>query len=120
MKKLTIAAAALALMATQGTAGGHSQQGYNSGHVVQHSMAAPTGVRVQIICWRGPLKKVWVDKPKDMFINSLVAAGLSQTAATGVAFQVCRNPALVNNPAGLKAETMRLIQQHRPQRVQSW
>ncbi|KNG94332.1 hypothetical protein [Pseudaestuariivita atlantica] len=119
MKKLMIAAAALALSASAGIAGGHGQSksGWNS----YGAVAAPAGVRVQIICWRGPLKKVWVDKPKDMFINSLVDAGLDRTTATGVAFQVCRNPALVNNPAGLKAETMRLIQQHRsPQVIYKW
>lgn len=114
MKNLMIAAAAtLALTASQGLADGHGHKGHQQGGWHSYGAVAQQGVRVQIMCWRGPWKSVIVDKPKDIFITTLMNAGLSKTAATGVAFQVCRNPGLVNNPAGLKAETVRLIQANR-------
>ncbi|MGR3500747.1 hypothetical protein [Pseudaestuariivita sp.] len=119
MKKFALAAAVAALTAGAAQAGGghghghgHSH-GHGHGHVVQYGGVAHSGVTIKVVCWRGPLKKVWVDKPKDVFINTLMAAGLSANAATNVAYSVCRHPGLVNNPAGLRAETIRLYNQYR-------
>lgn len=72
--------------------------------------AAPAGA-VVVACYRGPLRDVIWDRPEIAFTDSLRRAGYDMAQAQAIAERVCRDPALVDDRAGLAALTQELMAQ---------
>ncbi|WP_172292975.1 hypothetical protein [Pseudoruegeria sp. HB172150] len=76
----------------------------NAGYVAMR----PT---IAISCYRGPWQQVIWDRPQPEFIDSLVAAGYDIATASAIANRICRDPALVNDPAGLRKAVARMLRE---------
>lgn len=102
MMKFALVAALAATFAVPAAAGGrHYTYGYSQ------------GVVIQVSCFRGPWHEVIWDRPNAVFIDSLVAVGYDYPTAHAIGERICRDPALVNNPEGLRA-TMKQIYRESP------
>lgn len=71
--------------------------------------AATQTVVVTVSCFRGPWQEVIWDRPQPIFIDSLMNAGYSLATAQAIAERACRDPSLVGDREGLKAEGYRLL-----------
>ena len=68
-------------------------------------------VVITVSCFRGPWHQVIIDQPNEVFVNSLVAAGYSESEAYGIAMRICRDQASVGNVPRLVSETYRLLRE---------
>lgn len=63
---------------------------------------------ITVSCFRGPLDVVVWDRPRAVFIDSLVAAGYDYAEATAIGTRVCRDEALLNDRGALASEMRRI------------
>jgi hypothetical protein len=77
-----------------------------------HHYAAPSGGVVVVSCFRGPLTETIWDRPAAIFVDSLVAVGYVFPTAHAIAERICRDVALVQDTAGLRAEMERILRQY--------
>lgn len=77
--------------------------------VLATQAAAAQTVIVTVSCFRGPWQEVIWDRPEPIFIDSLMNAGYSLATAQAIAERACRDPSLVGNREGLRAEGYRLL-----------
>ncbi|MCJ7872766.1 hypothetical protein Q4577_08140 [Marinovum sp. 2_MG-2023] len=101
MKKAIVLAAVCAAFAAPAMAGGKHKHSH-------HGAYGPTGTQIVVSCFRGPWNDVIWDRPNPVFIDSLVAIGYDFPNAHAIAERVCRDPALVGNPEGLKSTMLRI------------
>ncbi|MDF0602817.1 hypothetical protein P1J78_18915 [Psychromarinibacter sp. C21-152] len=97
MKSLALVAVLAATLSAPAFAGGR-----------YYTYTYGQGTVIQVSCYRGPWTEVIWDRPNPVFIDTLVAAGYDYPTAHAIGERVCRDPALVNNPAGLRAEMTRI------------
>jgi hypothetical protein len=83
----------------------------------QSRKAAATPVVISAGCLRGPWKAVIIDRPSNAFVDSLTNAGYDYATAFAIAERICRDPALVDRPEELRAETLRVINAEPPRGI---
>ncbi|RII37962.1 hypothetical protein DL237_14925 [Pseudooceanicola sediminis] len=66
---------------------------------------------VIVSCFRGPWTEVIWDHANPKFIRSLRALGYDQETSEAIGNDICRNPALVNDPAAMRAEMTRIYEE---------
>ncbi len=64
---------------------------------------------VVVSCYRGPWKSVIVDRPNDVFVESLMEYGYTEVEATGIGNVICRDEDLVDDEAALAAAMQDLL-----------
>lgn len=108
--KTVILAAALAATAFPALA---THKTHHHHHKHTHQAVAEERVIV-VSCFRGPWEDVIWDRPKPVFVDSLVEYGYDINTATSIAEKICSDEELVGNSEGLKAEMRRVYRSIRP------
>lgn len=114
--KFVIFAGALAALALPATAGNnaHTHSHHTHKHAHAHTHAHHThesGPAITVSCYRGPWEDVIWDRPNPVFVDSLVTVGYDINTASSIAERICRDPDLVGDTDGLKAEMKRIYRE---------
>lgn len=109
--KTVILATVLAVTALPALATHKSHNHHHHDHTHQKAMKEQV---IVVSCFRGPWEDVIWDRPKPVFVDSLVEYGYDINTATSIAEKICSDEDLVGNSEGLKAEMRRVYRSIRP------
>jgi len=75
--------------------------------------ASPGAQQVTVSCYRGPTNSVIWDKPNGVFVESLIAIGMTAEEALAIGTVVCRDERIIDNHAAMAERTLALIAEAR-------